>query len=334
MTIKRSTHVLFLLILFTGFTGLVFAKEKNASLSTQVDAAAVHTTKLGNLPKAASVSIKVKVDGKINILLLNQSDFKRFPSSQAPLFSSTTADNIGFNVKIPETGHYYLVIDNRAGKEPRSISIDIKASNNAGNDTAAAKQIETVLEKFEQNLKQYFVFDNLNFRVGRCGTANAFSRDDTVILCAEIAPKLMNTIGDKTKAQDALMFAIMHEIGHVLLKQWGYPFYDNEELADEFATALLVMFKQGHRARSQAEYFSRMPTEEELQKKQHLNDKHPLSVQRARNILGWLQEPDLVKRWQKVLVPNMQTRVLKALQRNPKTWTDKKLIQQELAKRK
>jgi hypothetical protein len=64
------------------------------------------------------------------------------------------------------------------------------------------------------------------------------------------------------------------------------------------------------------------------------DDRHPLSVQRARNILRWLQDPQLVHRWQKIFVPHMQTAMLKQLERQPTAWTDSALIAQELATRR
>ena len=73
-----------------------------------------------------------------------------------------------------------------------------------------------------------------------------------------------------------------------------------KEVADEFATALLVLFKQGERARSQAEYFAGIAPEQEFARKRSRDDRHPLSVQRARNIIGWLDDGELLKRWQTI----------------------------------
>jgi len=53
-------------------------------------------------------------------------------------------------------------------------------------------------------------------------------------------------------------------------------------------------------------------------KKGDRDDRHPLSVQRARNILGWLDDPDLLKRWQKIFVPHRQTDLLQAMTRSTK----------------
>jgi hypothetical protein len=68
-------------------------------------------------------------------------------------------------------------------------------------------------------------------------------------------------------------------------------------------------------------------------RKRNREDRHPLSVQRARNIIDWLEDPELVRRWQSVLVPHMQTRILRALAVHPKEWTDVALVKKELGGR-
>ena len=69
-----------------------------------------------------------------------------------------------------------------------------------------------------------------------------------------------------------------------------YPFHDNEEVIDEFTTVLLIMFGQSERARTQADFFSKLPEDLELERKRHRDDRHPLSVQPARKIHRWLED--------------------------------------------
>lgn len=38
-------------------------------------------------------------------------------------------------------------------------------------------------------------------------------------------------MGETQKVRDTLLFTLLHEIGHVLLRQWSYPFHDNGEVA-------------------------------------------------------------------------------------------------------
>ena len=92
-----------------------------------------------------------------------------------------------------------------------------------------------------------------------------------------------------------------------------------------------MLFEQGDRARSQAEYFSKIPADKEFALKRSRDDRHPLSQQRARNILGWLGDPTLLQRWQKIFIPHLQTEVLEAMTRSDKPWIDRTLVARELA---
>ncbi len=134
--------------------------------------------------------------------------------------------------------------------------------------------------------------------------------------------------------ENALLFTLFHEIGHVLLKQWAYPTYASEETADEFATVLIVMLDQKERLRAQAEFFHADASILELISKALSNDRHPLSGQRARNILRGSEDPGLVRRWQPIFVPHMQTPVLERLRQAPTRWADLALVEQELAARR
>jgi hypothetical protein len=308
------------------------AIEKSASLSSTIEAKDTFTTRLGNLSKDASVSIRIKTSGSIAVWLVDQEDFSSFPVTRNPLFTGRAVDTLTFQLRVPAAGNYYLVLDNRKEDKKKTFTLDVTARADAAGIESKLNQASQELEKFESNLRQFFIFDNLTFKIASCGTANAYSKENTVVLCIEIGPKMLQ-MGNQQEARNVLSFTMLHEISHVLLRQWGYPFYDNEELVDEFTTALLVMFNQGERARSAAEYFSTLSPDKELELKRNKDDRHPLSVQRARNITHWLDDPELVRRWQKIFIPHMQTTVLESLDKNPKTWTDRKLVEQELASR-
>lgn len=329
--------VLLALVLAFGVCNAL-AKQQSARLSAKVEAKKIHTTRLGNLPEGAKLSIEIESDGYVVVLLLDKDGLAAFPDAEHPTFEGKTSDRLKFSLLVPGSGDYYLLVDNREGSEARTFTLSVLASaepDTALPENAAAKlkRAYQELDAFEAKLRTVFVFDDVNFKIGRCGSANAFSGGDTIYICVEIGRRLMEDIGDKDKARDALLFGMLHEVGHVLLEQWNYPFYDNEEVADEFATALMVMFGQAERARVQAEYFGRQSPDEELERKRDRDDRHPLSVQRARNIVNWAEDPDLLRRWQKILVPHMQTKALRALEANPKSWVDAKLVRKELASR-
>jgi hypothetical protein len=244
------------------------------------------------------------------------------------LFQSRAEADLSFSVTIPKTGTYFIVFDNRQGAKARSVETTVRAF--AGNATQTA---ESILHNFEKQMHHLFVFESFAIRFARCGRPNAFSGEMGIVLCAEYAKKLFETLGDKTKASNALLFTLFHEMGHILLRQWKYPSFDNEEVADEFATAVMVMLGQKERARSKAEFFAANPSTAEALSKLFRDDRHPVSTQRARNILRWIDDPNLVLKWQTVLVPHMQTAVLDKLEQRPTAWTNADLVKKELSAR-
>jgi hypothetical protein len=312
---------------------------QSADLNASVDAGREHVTRLQNLPAAAFLSVEVEIDGEARVLLLDKTNLRLAPAQRRPLFAGSTASTIKIGAKIPESGTYYLLIDNRQGTTPRGFSLKVTATaptassivgddNHVGNsDTLQRFQVQ--MEKLEQNLRRYFVFDDLEFRLARCGTPNAYADDESVVICMEIGP-LLSRLGDSARAQDIFIFTLMHEVAHVWMRQWGYPFHGNEEVADEFATALLTLFNHGERARAAAEMFDQFPSQQEYEFKKEKFDRHPLSVQRARNIRRWLEDPKLLSRWQKIFLPHMQTDVLEALRQNPRAWLDREQLRKEL----
>jgi len=161
----------------------------------------------------------------------------------------------------------------------------------------------------------------------------AFAESDRVVLCIELANKLQSVLQNQQKTTDVLIFTIFHEIGHILLFQWHYPFYDNEEIADDFATALMLMFHQKERLNAATEFFISNPSSRELMATAIRNNRHPLSIQRARNIVNWSNDPARLSRWQLLLIPRMQTSTLQTLLAKVKSEQFKRAIQQELTLR-
>jgi hypothetical protein len=68
-------------------------------------------------------------------------------------------------------------------------------------------------------------------------------------------------------------------------------------------------------------------------KKLFQDERHRLSPERANNVLVWTKDQELVHKWQELLVPHMQTTLLKRLQQRPTPWTDLPLVEKELANR-
>lgn len=91
------------------------------------------------------------------------------------------------------------------------------------------------------------------------------------------------------------------------------------------------MLNQKERLIATAEYFIKNPWPSETLGKLFGDSGHLLSVQRAQNILTRAGDPQLARRWQKVLIPHTQTNLLKRLRQQPAPWTDLPLVEKELA---
>ena len=184
------------------------------------------------------------------------------------------------------------------------------------------------------SLQKIFIFEDIKFRIGMCGTENLFSAKGIVILCAEFIEKIQRRVADKSEIKDIMLFAIIHEVSHILLEQWKYPFFNNEEVVDELSTVLLKMTNNTKAILTTAEFFKAAEAEKEFQKKKTINDRHPLSVQRARNLLVWNKDSSLINRWQPILVPNIKTEFLEQLIKRQTGWFDKAVMKDMLELRK
>ena len=278
--------------------------------------------------KANFIDVSIISDGMIEVTMLSE--------SEAALFSGQTNAHMTFSVTAPTTGRYFLFLDNRAGETSRQLQISIRAGRNLNTtQDQLPPGLTARLEKITKAVKRIFQTGPLTIRAARCGFANAFSRNGEIVLCTELAQHLIADIDDGRRAADTLLFVLLHELGHSLLRDWGSPRADNETVADEFAVALMVMFGQGERARAPAEYFESQATIRGLDYAAVASDPHPPSAKRARNILKWLsRDPNVfTRKWQSKLVPHMQTAFLQRLSRASAPWIDGDAVQRELNKR-
>ncbi|MBI4269887.1 MAG: hypothetical protein HY615_06090 [Candidatus Rokubacteria bacterium] len=317
------------LLVLLASTAFAVTGTVTGSWEIDVPAGQWRAIRMLNVPARTVLSFEVEATGALDILILETDGYRRFPEGARPLFKGDADNRLSFSITAPSAGTYYLVLDNRPGQEARAVEVTLRGSRPSAGATSHA-----ALERFKTDLQRIFVFQPFSIRAGRCGRPQAYATPTEIVLCTEYAEALYAKLADKAKVADALLFTLFHELGHVLLAQWKYPFYANEEIADEFATAAMIMLGQRHRVRAKAEFFAANPSVAEAIGKVYRDDPHPISAQRARNILKWLGDPALVRKWQPVFVPHMQTKLLEQLVRRPPAWADRALIEKELAARK
>jgi hypothetical protein len=321
--------ILFALV-FCSLSLDAFAVSGPVTLNVDVPSGQWKGVRLRSLPKDAVVAVQVESNGDILVALVDAKSYHAAADKRRSLFIGRVEKRLSFSVTTQKSGDHYLLFDNRTGAETRVVRVTVRAARGTAGQMQAANKI---LRVFEGQLHRIFVFDPFPVGIKKCGAPEAFVDRPGVILCAEYVYHLYDIIEDQEKTKDALSFSIFHEIARVLLAKWEHPFAANEDVADEFATVLMVMVKQEKRAKGAAAYFIENPTATVVLKKLFEDERHPLTGKRAQNVIRWLKDPRLVRNWQKTLVPHMQTSLLKKLKASPTSWTDLPLVEKELARR-
>jgi hypothetical protein len=290
-----------------------------------------------NFPFVAGTSLlaQFQVQGglndKIQVMLLDIANYQLYVAHRpfTPVRgNSASIKGVGqYRFKVAQDGVYYLVLDNSgAWLAPRQVSLHLDAI--LPQSTPESEQMKAALENQYAALKRVFVFHDFQTSVRHCGTVNAFSNPN-ITICVEMLEELQSS-----GMTDAINFVYLHELGHSLMREWGLPLWDNEDAADEFATAFLLMGKQQKIALQAAQWWaSQGATNQDAVAKIWMDDRHSLSPQRARNIIHWVNDAnEIVPRWEHVFVPNMQTALLESLMRDP-ALPDKDFVKSELAHR-
>lgn len=278
----------------------------------------------------ADFSVAGGLNNRVDILLLDLPNYQLYSAGQKFSYFRGSSGAVQQVAKttfvVPSTNLYYLVLDNRrAWLLNRSVRLYVYAIS--PHATAESEQQEKALQTLYDKLKTAFMFPDFKLNVRHCGLVNAFSNPD-ITICNELMEELSDQ-GLKT----APVFVFFHELGHSLLRQWGMPLYDNEDVADEFATVFSIMGKQQGSALEAAQWFASKTSTQQAIAELYIDDRHTLSPQRARNIIRWLNNSsDLVGRWQKILVPNMQTPMLEGMMHDPMV-SDRDFVRSELTRR-
>jgi hypothetical protein len=285
----------------------------------------------GGTKLLAQFQVQGGLNNKIQVYLLDLPNYQLFASRRPFKFlpgASGEVRGLGqYAFRVPQDGVYYIVLDNaKAWLMPRSVTLHVDAI--LPDKTAQSEQLQKILEQQYGMLKKVFVFPEFKTTVRHCGTVNAFSNPD-ITLCVELVEELQ-----AKQMGMAVEFVYFHELGHSLMKQWGLPLWDNEDAADEFATAFFLMAKKQDIPLQAAQSFaSEGANTQDAVAKIWMDDRHSLSPQRARNIIRWVNNrEELVPRWERVFIPNMQTPVLQSMMHDPQ-FALKDFVQAELTRR-
>jgi len=82
------------------------------------------------VPKGAVLEIEVKLEGQIAVALVygdTAVSGRKVPDGVHPLFRGLAINRMAFTVTAPATGHYYVILDNREGAQPKTVELSIAA---------------------------------------------------------------------------------------------------------------------------------------------------------------------------------------------------------------
>lgn len=228
-------------------------------------------------------------------------------------------------------GPFYLILDNRfAAFIAKKLRVSVAASMTL--DHAAHQGLEKKFSGMYARIKQKLIFPDFNIRVEPCGQVNAFSEsfgNGDVHYCTEM-------VADVANNQGAFVFIFLHEIGHSLLGLWGVPGNNNEDLADEFATYILMSDSaSGYSLLNNSfAFWQKSDVKSEAMNMITSGDRHSLSIQRIRNTQENMKNSvSFLKRWNQLIYPHTTNEELRRIIQTPKSGEDARLAQSILAQR-
>ncbi len=103
------------------------AVAAEAAMSVEVPPGQYRSLRLRNLPKDAVLAVAVQTPDKLATSLVSELDYRRYPKPEDPVFVGTVDRHLSFTVTIPQTGHYFLVFDNRQGAAAQKVKFVVRA---------------------------------------------------------------------------------------------------------------------------------------------------------------------------------------------------------------
>ena len=100
-------------------------------MTVNIDGGKWKAVRLRNLPKDAVVAVAVQSTARIGASLLSERDYRAFPKPEEPVFAGSVDKTLSFTISIPETGNYYLVLDNRRSANASKVKLEIRARRGA-----------------------------------------------------------------------------------------------------------------------------------------------------------------------------------------------------------
>lgn len=227
-------------------------------------------------------------------------------------------------------GTYYLLLDNRISIfTSRIFTSTVYVPSRLPRDFLFG--LQEGFTELERYIQLAFLLPEFDITFTSCGFENAFSEYETgnITICLEfIYTAMEDQIGG------VVLSTFFHELGHTALNLWGLPNFANEETVDEFSTYMMMRFGFEQLLSDAVSYWVRQDSWQEAEGIIRHGGTHPISAQRARNIVRNLQSgKDFTTRWNRLVYPNMTDWELRRIMCEPSYYDDSRLANQILLSR-
>jgi len=271
----------------------------------------------------------------ITAYLVDEQNLRLFKQGQAyrGLGYSRVITPITITGSTQTVGQKYIILDNSyAGFITKKMDVYITATLPV--DKKTSQELKDKFTKMYEALKSGFIFTDFNIHIEPCGQVNAFSESSTtgdIHLCTELFDNVA-----KSNNPGALTFIFLHELGHTLLGLWKLPGNHNEDIADEFATYIMLQggASAGIQLDRSLDFWRNRDTNAEAANMIVNGDRHSLSIQRIRNINEDIRNArEFSMRWSRLIYPHMTTQGLQDIIKHPTEYSNVDLAKSILKKR-
>lgn len=288
----------------------------------------IGTLKMGD-QIAVQVDLENKVYNDITVCIASEMEAQTYSRQGTCRGLVKARTPVALRDQVQSDGKYFLVLDNSyAALIKKSFSVRISTRRSLSLEEVS--QLKSLFQQIHDSMTSTFEKSDFNIYVRPCGESNAFSNNRTadITMCSELIHDMLSQ-GNT----GALVAVLLHEYGHSLLNRWGEPGSSEEDMADQFATAMLLRGGDSGRRLLQGwiSYWQSRDSRSEAVQQLQRGGTHTLSIQRARNIQNAMNFPeDFVRRWNKMLYRHMTKQGLQQVLAKPSRSDDIDLANEAL----
>lgn len=235
--------------------------------------------------------------GPMQLLLASEKDVD---SGMPPsLMNKTLLGEKGFEeVKIPKGDKGALLFFNN--NNSRTVNMVVRVDRVGVRPEAVTNNLKNLVSIPFDSLGYLYEVPKINVVVRPCGISNAFSTPD-IYICSELIGELV-----EKDLPNAIFPIILHELAHSLMRLWEIGDFSDEDMADEFATAIMAIAAPDS-VNELARWFDGMDQKSEAVLKTAVNSRHSISKVRAENMRRLLKNPQpVLAKWSKLMEPHLK----------------------------